>query len=70
MGETNKIPTPEQVRLIFKDSYNLYTKHLIDRDYKAFLKESHELKVRYPYEITESILLSLMNIFDAYSKEE
>lgn len=63
--ELKNMPTEEQVRLIFKETYNLYIKYKNcskDEEFKSLLDVVHELSIKYPFELCENILCNLMNI--------
>ena len=58
------LPTKEQVRLIFKDTYNLYLKYISMSfiDWNAFHTEYSNLCKRYPYDITVDIVTDIVEI--------
>lgn len=60
-------PDSEQVRLIFKYTYLLYTKFKdskTEQDYQDLVKECHELNKRFPFELCESILLEICKVIN------
>lgn len=68
MADTNKnVPTPEQVRLIFKYTYMIYVKYKnskSDQDFLNLVKACHELQRRFPFKLCEKVLLEICNIIE------
>ena len=58
------MPTKEQVRLIFKDTYNLYLKYISMSfiDWDAFHTEYTFLSEKYPFDLTISILEGIVQV--------
>lgn len=67
MNESEGIPSNEQVRLIFKDTYNFYTKWIAvnEPDWDALITETREIEQRYPFELCRKILVELVAIIEA-----
>lgn len=66
------IPNSEQVRFIFKDTYNLYVKYKNiqeDEEFEELVKETHELHKKYPFELCEKILVELLSVIEKYYNE-
>lgn len=68
MGETvKKYPSPEQMRLIFKDTYSFYLKWKDvqnGNDWFMVVDESHEIRDKYPFEICEDMLIKIMQVME------
>ncbi|WP_313132614.1 hypothetical protein [Anaerocolumna sp.] len=65
-------PTSEQVRLIFKHTYLLYTKFKdskTEQDYQNLVKECHELQERFPFELCDRILLEICKVINKDYRE-
>ncbi|ROR28371.1 hypothetical protein EDD66_105313 [Mobilisporobacter senegalensis] len=63
----NNIPSPEQVRLIFKDTYNFYVKYkkyLNNDEWMELVREIHEIYQAHPFELCKIILVELLDIFE------
>jgi hypothetical protein len=63
----NKEPTNEQIRLIFKDTYNFYLNWKdIDNeeDWNILTDESREIEKRYPFDLCLKILIGILNIIE------
>jgi len=61
-SKVNNNPNSEQVRLIFKYTYLLYTKFKgskTEQDYQNLVKECRELYKKLPFELCERILLEI-----------
>lgn len=58
------MPTQEQVRLIFKESYILYTKYIGMQsiDWDTFHTEYTSLCEKYPFDLTISILECIVQV--------
>lgn len=73
MAGTNKnIPTPEQVRLIFKYTYMIYVKYKnskSDQDFLNLVKLCHEIQRRFPFKLCEKVLLEICNIIEEEYKK-
>lgn len=70
----NKVnrPDSEQVKLIFKYTYLIYTKYKdskTDEDFQNLVKECHVLNKQYPFELCKNILLEICNVIDRDYKE-
>ena len=64
----NRNPTPEEVRLIFRDVYNFYTKwSSIDNDenWSNLLNDIHEINLRYPFEYCRKKLLDTIDLIES-----
>lgn len=62
-------PTPEQVRLIFKDTYNFYLKWKDidnDEDWNLLVEEEHELYRKYPFDLCKVNLKEFLIIIKKY----
>jgi len=59
-------PSPTEVRSIFSDTYNFYTKWIAVKeiDWDLLLSESHEIELRYPFELTVKMLVELITIIE------
>ena len=64
-------PNKEQVKAIYRDTYMLYAKYnnVATTNFRDFLKESHQLNKKYPFELCNHQLLDIANILDGYYKE-
>lgn len=64
MSEQKQLPNPEQVRLIFKDTYLFYDKYikLESVDWGMFHKEYTELCNKYPFDLTIKIVTELVQL--------
>jgi hypothetical protein len=60
-------PTPEQVKLIFKDTYNFYLKWIAvnEVDWGMVISESHEIEAKYPFELNRKILVEIVAVIQA-----
>lgn len=68
----SKVPSQEDIRLIFKDTYLLYKemcKAKTDEEFLMLIKKSHEIKNNYPFNICETIISEIWNVIDKHSKE-
>ena len=68
----NSNPTPEQVKQIFKYTYLIYIKlkdSKTNEEFKNLVKECHELKNKYPFEMCDNFLLQICNVIDRDYKE-
>lgn len=61
------LPDTEQVRLIFKDTYNFYTKWTAvkEPDWSEVMAEVYSLEVKYPFELCRKILVEIVAIIEA-----
>lgn len=60
-----KIPTPENIRLIFRDTYLLYTKFKdvqTKQDFQSLLDESHDLEKKYPFEVARKMIIDVVDV--------
>ncbi|GAA4294190.1 hypothetical protein GCM10023142_31010 [Anaerocolumna aminovalerica] len=68
MADTKEnIPTPEQIRLIFKYTYMIYDKYKnakSDQDFQSLVKACHDLLRRLPFKLCEKILLEICNVIE------
>lgn len=64
--EEESFPTEEQVRLIFRDTYNFYKKWITVREpnWNAIYTESHKIKDQYPFKICWKTLVELIAILE------
>lgn len=65
-------PNREQVKMIYREVYMLFVKYSdisTNIDFKLFLKESHDLNNKYPFELCEHQILDIANILDGYARE-
>jgi hypothetical protein len=73
MEEKEKIfPNQEQVRLIYKDTYNLYLKFKdikADNEWNRLLFESNKLYKKYPFKLCQEMIMGLLEIIEHASKE-
>jgi hypothetical protein len=73
MEEKEKtFPNQEQVRLIYKDTYNLYLKFKdskTDNEWNRLLFESNKLYKKYPFELCQEMVMGLLEIIEHTSKE-
>jgi NAD-dependent DNA ligase len=59
-------PTPEQVRQIFRDTYQFYIENqepVTDNDHDIILQEADRLQNEYPFELCKKILAGLIDSF-------
>jgi len=73
MGEDVNCPSPEQVKEIYKDTYNLYLKYKeasADKDITELMAEANELNKKYPFQLCHLILLELLNVIEDYIKKK
>lgn len=74
MNENEGLPNNEQVRLVYKDTYNFYTKWIAvkEPDWDLVISESREIEARYPFDLCRIILVELIDIIEAHfmKKEE
>lgn len=66
-------PTPEQIRLIFKETYNFFTKYNNihkDEEWEELIKKTHELYKKYPFKLCEKLLVELLEVIEKYNKEK
>ena len=62
-----KTPTPDQVKLIYKDTYYLYIKYqncYKDEEWIELVNETHELSHKYPFDLCKVILVELLEIIE------
>lgn len=67
----NNIPTPQQVKDIFKETYLFYLKYInssTDKEFQDMLKESNDLYSKYPFDLCKSILIEVCNTIERYAK--
>lgn len=72
MDDNVKTPTQEQVRLIFKYTYLIYTKYkgsTTNQEFESLRKECLELEKQYPFPLCHNILMDLLNIIEGHFKE-
>jgi len=65
-------PSREQVKNIFKETYMLFVEYSdisADTDFKEYLKKTHALSKKYPFELCGLQILGISNILDNYAKE-
>lgn len=64
---SNKHPNNEDIRLIYKDTYNFYQKwkdiSSLD-DWVILVREARDLNNKYPYSLCERILLELVEVIE------
>ena len=60
-------PNNEQVRLIFKDTYNFYTKWIAvkEPDWSEVMEEVYKLEAAYPFNLCRKILVEIVAIIEA-----
>ena len=58
------MPNKEQVRLIFKETYLLYTKYISMEvvDWNLFHKEYADLCIKFPFDLTVNILECIVQV--------
>lgn len=61
------IPSADQVRLIYKDTYNFYLKWIAvkELDWEAVIAESRDIEQKYPFELCRKILVEVVMIIEA-----
>lgn len=72
MRENKQLPTPEEVKEIFKYTYLFYTKWIAVKDivWDAVLEEAREIEQKYPFDLCARILVGTLDVIDAnYMKE-
>lgn len=68
----NRNPTPEEVRLIFRDVYNFYTKWINienEENWSDLLNDIRDLEKKYPFDLCIKMLLETMNVIERYYME-
>jgi len=62
----NRNPSPKEVQLIYKDTYNFYLKWIAVKEinWDLVIDESHEIEGRYLFELTVKILVELVGIIE------
>lgn len=73
MIESKNIPTPEQVKLIFKETYNLYMKYKNcskAEEYQSLLNETRELYIMYPFDLCKNIICDLLEVISKSIDEQ
>jgi hypothetical protein len=67
MNNSECVPSNEQVRLIYKDTYNYYTKWIAvkDPDWSEVMAEAHRLEAKYPFGLCRKILVELVSVIEA-----
>lgn len=71
MEVENKIPTPSEVKSIYRETYDLFTANkecTSEADYDQLINQVISIQKKYPYELTKLILGELLNIISAYDK--
>ncbi len=60
-------PNADQVRLIFKDTYNLYLKWIAvkEPDWEAVIAEARDIEQKYPFGSCRKILVEVVDIIEA-----
>lgn len=59
------LPTLEQIRLIFRDTYNFYLrwKNINDEKYwNLLIQEEHDLYRKYPFDLCKHILVEILTV--------
>jgi len=72
MNENEVFPDNQQVRAIFRDTYNFYTKWIAVKgvNWDAFMSEVRNLEKTYPFELCRKILVELTAIIESKSMKE
>ncbi len=74
MDKQERIPKPEQVRLIFKDTYNFYLcwKDILTQDNASqMMQEAYELKHRYGCSLCRHMIADLIECIEVeYRRRE
>lgn len=74
MEEKEKIlPNQEQIRLIYKDTYNLYLKYkdsVEDNEWNRFIYETNKLYKKYPFDLCKVMVTELLDIVGQANKGE
>jgi hypothetical protein len=68
-GKTEIFPDNEQVRLIFKDTYNFYFKWIAvkEPDWEEVLSEGRTLEKKYPFHLCWIILSELISTLEYHA---
>jgi len=66
MRENKQLPTPEEVKEIFKYTYLFYTKWIAvkENEWSQLMDEARELEQKYPYELCIEMLLKILDILE------
>jgi hypothetical protein len=64
-------PTQRQVQLIYKDTYNFFTKYACveNIDHAAMIDEVRNIERQYPFELCRKLLVENVAILDGYYRE-
>lgn len=60
-------PTPKEVQLIYKDTYNFYLKWIAVKgeiDWKVLIADAHEIEQKYPFELCTKMLVELVAVIE------
>lgn len=60
-------PNADQVRLIYKDTYNFYTKWIAVKElnWETVIAESRDIEQKHPFELCRKILVEVVAIIEA-----
>lgn len=66
MDNDEGVPNSEQVRMIYKETYNFYTKWIAvnEPDWDLIIAKSREIEQKYPFELCQKILVELVSIIE------
>lgn len=65
------LPNQEQIRLIYKDTYNLYLKYKDskeDNEWNRFIYETDKLYKKYPFNLCKVMVMELLDIVGQTNK--
>lgn len=69
----NEYPSIEQVKYIFNEVHNVWFKKYreakTDEDFKNLIRDAHSIIEKYPFNLTEVMLLELIKAIECYVKE-
>lgn len=72
-GKVKYIPSHDEIRNIFNETYNVFYKKWKDisalADWPILMQEARELNKKYPYSLCQQILLELIEIIEDGFKE-
>jgi len=71
MNKNEVFPDSQQVRKIFKDTYNFYTEWVAVKeiDWEALMIEVRQIEQTHPFELCRKILVELLSIIEATHME-
>lgn len=73
-NSAEKIPSPEEVRAIFNDTYNVFYKKWKDistpDDWVPLMQDMHQIDKKYSCELCRQILLELVKVIEHEFKKK